>query len=244
MIEINRVAKVVKGVALLVHRAGRDRRRGRPRRRRLRQGARGAARDLEGRRRREEEPLHRAQARHHRHPRDPRCVRRRARLHPAGLGGNRRHRRRRRARGARARRIRDVLAKSLGTTNPINMAKATVNGLQNLRRPEDVAKMRGKTDHRGAALPRTCQGGARRRGGGRRSCARDRRGDDRGRGDRVEADAGKSAIGQNPANRGTLGSLGLGRIGQTNELKDSPELQGKLRKVAHLVRVEGTRWST
>jgi small subunit ribosomal protein S5 len=41
--------------------------------------------------------------------------------------------------------IRDVLAKSLGTTNPINMAKATVQGLQNLRRPEDVAKMRGKT---------------------------------------------------------------------------------------------------
>ena len=39
--------------------------------------------------------------------------------------------------------IRDILAKSLGTTNPINMLRATVNGLQNLRRPEDVAKMRG-----------------------------------------------------------------------------------------------------
>jgi len=40
--------------------------------------------------------------------------------------------------------IRDVLAKSLGTTNPINMARATVDALKNLRRPEDVARARGK----------------------------------------------------------------------------------------------------
>jgi small subunit ribosomal protein S5 len=40
--------------------------------------------------------------------------------------------------------IRDVLAKSLGTTNPINMVGAAENALRSLRRPEDVAKARGK----------------------------------------------------------------------------------------------------
>ena len=39
--------------------------------------------------------------------------------------------------------IGDILAKSLGTTNPINMLKATVNGLQRLRRPDEVAATRG-----------------------------------------------------------------------------------------------------
>jgi small subunit ribosomal protein S5 len=40
--------------------------------------------------------------------------------------------------------IRDILAKSLGNPNPINLLKATVNGLKSLRRPEEVAKTRGK----------------------------------------------------------------------------------------------------
>ena len=41
--------------------------------------------------------------------------------------------------------IRDVLAKSLGTTNPINMLKAAESALRELRRPEEVALARGKT---------------------------------------------------------------------------------------------------
>ena len=40
--------------------------------------------------------------------------------------------------------VRDILAKSLGTTNPVNMLKATVEGLRQLRRPEEVARVRGK----------------------------------------------------------------------------------------------------
>ena len=39
--------------------------------------------------------------------------------------------------------IRDVLSKSIGTQNPINLVKATMQGLESLRRPEDVAKLRG-----------------------------------------------------------------------------------------------------
>jgi small subunit ribosomal protein S5 len=39
--------------------------------------------------------------------------------------------------------VRDVLTKSIGTQNPINLVKATMQGLGSLRRPEDVAKLRG-----------------------------------------------------------------------------------------------------
>ena len=39
--------------------------------------------------------------------------------------------------------IRDVLTKSIGTQNPINLVKATMKGLTSLRRPEQVAKLRG-----------------------------------------------------------------------------------------------------
>src|SRR6266542_178816 len=50
--------------------------------------------------------------------------------------------------------IHDILAKSLGTTNPINMLKATENALRSLRRPEDVSKARGKTIAEVLPLPR------------------------------------------------------------------------------------------
>ncbi len=39
--------------------------------------------------------------------------------------------------------IHDILSKSLGSQNPINLVKATIAGLQDLRRPEEIAQLRG-----------------------------------------------------------------------------------------------------
>ncbi len=68
--------------------------------------------------------------------------------------------------------VRNVLAKSLGTTNPINMAKATMARCEELRRPEDVAQIRGKQISEVLPLPsdqdeaaaRPGRGSSRRRG--------------------------------------------------------------------------------
>ena len=49
----------------------------------------------------------------------------------------------------------------------------------------------------------------------------------------------RSQIGQSARHRGTLRALGLGKIGRTVERPAGPEVAGMLRKVRHLVRVEG-----
>ena len=51
----------------------------------------------------------------------------------------------------------------------------------------------------------------------------------------------RSQIGQSQAHRGTLRALGLGKIGRTVEHPASPELAGMLRKVRHLVQVDGEK---
>ena len=48
----------------------------------------------------------------------------------------------------------------------------------------------------------------------------------------------RSQIGQSERHRGTLRALGLGKIGRSREHAESPVLEGMLRKVRHLVKVE------
>ncbi|MGC1851724.1 MAG: 50S ribosomal protein L30 [Solirubrobacterales bacterium] len=49
----------------------------------------------------------------------------------------------------------------------------------------------------------------------------------------------KSSNGSNPSQKATLAALGLGKINRSVERKDSPQLQGQLKVVSHLVEVDG-----
>ena len=154
--------------------------------------------------------------------------------------------------------IRDVLTKSIGTQNPIDLVKATMEGLTSLRRPEQVAKLRGLSVDEVLGIQEAaeahCDRGRKRRGrpgaGGCRVVAR-RAGKAGGGGPQgglpTVADLVikqvRSVNGTSPAQRETLRSLSLGRIGRSVERPDSPELRGMLNVVSHLVEVEDGKGS-
>jgi len=48
----------------------------------------------------------------------------------------------------------------------------------------------------------------------------------------------RSSIGTKPKQRGTLRALGLGRIGKSHVLEDTPDLRGQIQKVPHLIEIE------
>ena len=209
--------------------------------------------------------------------------------------------------------VRDVLTKSIGTQNPINLVKATMDGLVRLARPEEVAELRGltvaqvlgvssnrtATDEGSTAAPAgpVADDGARRHAPRSRPPQRRRStpaapgseaeeaavdgeaaspseaasqsdspppseggespeaeqapaaeetpaagGETAGGRELVSAVKVKqvrSVAGTNPSQKATLEALGLGRIGKAVELKDSPQLQGQIRVVSHLVEVDG-----
>ena len=128
--------------------------------------------------------------------------------------------------------VQDVLAKSLGSSNAINVSRATINGLRELRRPDEIARLRGQVARRGehrrhAACLQRAQG---------------TRHDHRHRGQVIMTTLRitqvRSTIGTKPKQRGTMRALGLRRINHTVEHPDKPEVRGMLARVPHLVTVE------
>ena len=143
--------------------------------------------------------------------------------------------------------IHDILSKSLGSQNPINLVKATIAGLQDLRRPEEIAKLRGLSvdavlglSKAPEAAAESCPTASRGRGRSPRSLRRARRGDlRRGHGvSTLEIKQVKSANGTDQRQKDTLRTLGLRRIGHTVERPDSPQLRGLVHAVRHLIVVE------
>ena len=120
--------------------------------------------------------------------------------------------------------IHDVLSKSLGSSNQINIVHATVEALRMLEQPETVAARRGLPveDVAPAALLRARARGA---GGGERLMAQ------------LKVQQKKSTIGCKANQRETLRSLGLKRIGDVVVKEDRPEIRGMVHTVRHLVTV-------
>ena len=125
--------------------------------------------------------------------------------------------------------IHDVLSRSLGSSNPINVVHATVAALKSLNRPEEIAAKRGLPieDVAPAAMlrARAAAAGGRVLRGSRQMA-------------QLKVTQIKSKIGGNSAQRNSLRSLGLRRIGQVVVKPDRPEFRGMIKTVRHLVTVE------
>ena len=125
----------------------------------------------------------------------------------------------------------DILCKSLGSANHINVARATIAGLKSLQRPDEVAARRGLPAEEFVPKGMLKAYNERQRG----ARPRWRRGP--ARWPELTVTQVKSGIGAKPKTRGTLRALGLGRIGKSNTLPDRPEVRGMIARVPHLVRV-------
>ena len=117
--------------------------------------------------------------------------------------------------------IHDVLSKSLGSQNPINLVKATVAALQSLRSPDEVAELRGLTVREVLGLEERAPAEEPVSGGARRGAAR-RRGDACLMATLTITQV-KSSAGASRKQHETLKTLGLGKIGAHRRAGGPPD---------------------
>ena len=119
--------------------------------------------------------------------------------------------------------IQDVVAKSLGSQNPYNMIRATIDGLQHEQSPRLVAQRRGKKV--ADILPKAPDAPA---------DAAPRR-PDHGEGTKTIVVKQIGSPIRRPANqRATLIGLGLNKMHKTRELPDTPSIRGMVAAIPHL----------
>lgn len=111
--------------------------------------------------------------------------------------------------------IKDIRAKSLGSNNPGNMVRATIEGLNRLRTVEEVSSLRGKSKEEilGQEVISLAE-------------------------KRINIKLVKSPIGEKPKKKKTLKALGLRKIRQVVEKNDTPQIRGMINAVDYLVEVE------
>ena len=127
--------------------------------------------------------------------------------------------------------MQDVVAKSLGSSNPYNLVRATFDALKNEDSPRSVAARRGlKVSDAPGPPPRR-----RRRRRRRRGVRED--GNDGRATQTVTVEQIGSPIRRDASQRQTLVGLGLNKIHRTLDLADTPAVRGMIEKVKHLVRV-------
>ena len=104
-----------------------------------------------------------------------------------------------------------MLAKCLGSTNPYNVVRATINGLQAMNTPAEIAAKRGKTVEEITGISH-----------GRRT-------------EKIKVTLVKSPIGtQAGASRDACAAWACGGINQTVEVVDTPAVRGMINKVSYL----------
>ncbi len=101
--------------------------------------------------------------------------------------------------------VRNVLAKSYGSRNPINVVRATMKALANIRSPEDIAAKRGKTVEE--ILGTSAMNAGR---------------------NRLKVTLTRSIHGQLQSIRASVRGLGLRRIRQSVVVQDTPQNRGMI----------------